>query len=86
MNYFVYIALCNDSTYYIGYTNNLEKRFENHNLKKGAKYTRGRTPIVLKYFECFETLSDALKREYQLKKLTRKEKHKLVKIFDTIKK
>lgn len=79
MKYFVYILLCNDNTYYIGYTNNLKKRLETHNLKKGSKYTRGRTPIVLKYFESFETLSQALKREYVLKKLTKLEKIQLIK-------
>jgi len=78
MKYFVYILTCNDNTYYIGYTNNLQKRLKIHNLKKGAKYTRGRTPVVISYFESFNTLSQALKREYQLKKLTKLEKTKII--------
>jgi len=78
MAYYVYIILCNDNTYYIGYTTNLEKRIETHNLKLGAKYTRGRTPVVLRYYESFETLSDALKKEIKLKKLSRQKKTELI--------
>lgn len=85
MNYFVYILLCNDNTFYIGYTKNLENRLFKHNIKKGAKYTRGRTPVVLKYFEQFETLSQALKREYFLKHLTKPEKNNLINNSDILK-
>ncbi len=80
--YFVYIVECSDNTYYIGYTNNLDKRIKAHNEgKTGAKYTRSRLPVILKYSESFTTLSEALKREYQLKQLTRKEKLKLLNNF-----
>lgn len=79
MNYYVYLLKCSDNTYYCGYTNNLEKRINNHNTSKsGAKYTKYRRPVILKYFETFENLSDALKREYRIKKLTREQKEKLI--------
>lgn len=73
MNY-VYIVECSDNTYYTGWTNNLESRIEAHNNGTGAKYTKSRRPVVLKYFEQFNTKSEAMKREYQIKQLTRKEK------------
>lgn len=77
MTYYIYILRCVDNTFYTGYTNDLEKRIQTHNNKKGAKYTRGRTPVRLIHFETFDNKSDALKREYEIKKLSRKEKLKL---------
>jgi len=75
MEHFVYILKCSDDTLYIGYTNDIEKRLVAHNTSNtGAKYTRGRRPVALKYFEKFETKSEAMKREAVLKKMTRKEK------------
>lgn len=80
MEYFVYILECKDKTLYIGYTNNLEKRVLSHNnLKSGAKYTKGRRPVVLVYFENYKTKSESLKREIILKKMTRTEKIDLIK-------
>lgn len=76
--YYVYILECHDHTYYTGYTNDLNKRVAAHNAKKGAKYTRGRTPVVLVYHEIFEEKSDALRREYGIKQMTRREKEKLI--------
>lgn len=77
--YCVYIAECSDGTYYIGYTKNIERRIKEHNTsKKGAKYTSGRRPIILKYYETYKTISEALKREYQLKNLSRNEKQTLI--------
>lgn len=81
--YYVYILECSDNTLYTGYTNNLEKRIKTHNLKKGAKYTRFRTPVKLKYFEEYKDLSCALKREIEIKKLNRKEKLKLIQKRDS---
>lgn len=75
----VYILECNDGTLYIGSTNHLEKRLHEHNhLKSGAHYTKIRRPVTLAYFEPFETLSEARKREYVLKQLTRSEKLELI--------
>ncbi|OPJ56732.1 GIY-YIG nuclease family protein [Alkalithermobacter paradoxus] len=79
MNY-VYILECNDKTLYTGYTNNLERRIDTHNKGKGAKYTRYRLPVKLLYFETFSTKSEALKREYQIKKMTRKQKENIIKL------
>ena len=76
--YFVYILECADATLYIGSTNDIEKRVLNHNTSKsGAKYTKARRPVVLKYSESFETKSEALKRECELKKFSRQDKMKL---------
>ena len=77
MSWFVYLLECNDGTLYCGITNNLEKRINTHNKGKGAKYTKSRLPVKIFYFESLENKSDALKREYQLKKLKRKEKIEL---------
>ncbi len=78
--YYVYILECSDKTFYIGSTNNLDKRIDSHNNSKvGAKYTKGRRPVVLKYSESCKTKSDALKRECLLKKYSRIEKEELIK-------
>lgn len=77
--HYVYIAECNDGSYYTGYTSNIEKRIKAHNEGKGAKYTRGRIPVKLIYCEDCMTKSEALKREHQIKKLNKKQKIQLVK-------
>ncbi|QSX05299.1 GIY-YIG nuclease family protein [Sedimentibacter sp. zth1] len=82
--YYTYIVECNDNTLYTGYTTNIKKRILVHNLGKGAKYTRGRTPVVLKYYEEFDRKEDALKRECSIKKLTKKEKLKLIDTFEDL--
>ncbi len=76
--YYVYIVECRDKTLYTGYTTNLEKRIKAHNEKKGAKYTRGRVPVILKYYEEYENKVDAMKREAQIKKLRKSKKLKLI--------
>lgn len=72
--HYFYVLECNDTTLYAGYTNDLEKRIKTHNDKKGAKYTKYRTPVKLIFAQTFETKSDALKQEYAFKQLTRKQK------------
>jgi putative endonuclease len=77
---FVYILECSDKTLYSGWTNNMEKRLQEHNEGKGgAKYTRGRRPVRLVYREPCPTKSDALKREREIKKLSRAQKLLLIK-------
>jgi len=76
--YYTYLARCSDKTLYIGYTNDIKKRELAHNEGKGARYTRGRLPVRIVYFEEFETRSEAMKREYQLKRFTKNEKEMLV--------
>lgn len=75
--HYVYVLRCADDTLYTGWTTNLDKRIQAHNDKKGAKYTKSRTPVALFYYEEFETKSEALKREAAIKKLPRSEKLKL---------
>ncbi len=77
MSHYAYILECADKTYYCGYTNDLEKRIETHNSGKGAKYTRGRLPVKLAYYEEFDTKEEAMSREWHLKQLSRSEKQAL---------
>lgn len=70
----VYILECNDKTLYTGITDNFDRRFAAHNAGKGAKYTRGRGPLMLRYLEVCPDRSAALKREFAIKQLTRSEK------------
>lgn len=78
MTAYVYIVECADGTLYSGWTNDLEKRIAAHNAGDGAKYTRSRRPVRLRYYETFEEKSKALRRECALKKLTRAEKIALI--------
>lgn len=77
MNY-VYILKCSDGTLYTGYTKDLEKRLRVHNAGRGARYTRARLPVELVYHEEYETKCEAMRREYAIKQLTRKEKIQLI--------
>lgn len=81
MNY-VYILECSDKTLYTGWTTNLNKRVKKHNNGNGAKYTRGRLPVKVKYFKKYSTRSEAMKREYAIKQLTKSKKKKLIKNFE----
>ncbi|MCX5780733.1 MAG: GIY-YIG nuclease family protein [Firmicutes bacterium] len=75
---YVYILKCKDNTYYTGYTVDLERRLEEHRQGLASKYTRGRTPIELVYCEKASSKSEAMQREWQIKKLTRVEKQGLI--------
>ena len=77
MNY-TYMLRCRDNSLYTGWTNNIEKRLEDHNSGKGAKYTRGRGPLELVYREECENHSQALKRELAVKAMSREEKQSLI--------
>lgn len=82
MFFMVYILQCADNTLYIGSTNDIEKRLYQHNsLKSGARYTKARRPVTLVYAEYCETRGQALRREYQVKQLTRQEKLQLIRAF-----
>lgn len=70
----LYILECKDGTLYTGVTDDLSRRLAAHRAGKGAKYTRGRGPLILRYTECCEDRSAALRREIQIKRLTRAEK------------
>ena len=77
---YVYILRCKDNTLYTGWTNNLENRVKMHNLGMGAKYTRGRRPCTLLYFETFSTKEEAMRREYEIKHFSKVEKENLIKL------
>ena len=70
----VYILQCKDDTLYTGSTDHLERRLQMHRSGKGAKYTRGRGPLTLRYVESCTDRSHALRREHAIKSLTRQEK------------
>lgn len=74
----VYILECKDGTLYTGITDDLERRIKAHNEGKGAKYTRGRGPVRLRYREDCESHSAALRRELAVKRLSRQEKLALI--------
>ncbi|MEA1890678.1 MAG: GIY-YIG nuclease family protein [Pseudomonadota bacterium] len=74
----VYIVQCADNSLYTGITNDVEARVAQHNLGKGAKYTRSRSPVRLVYTEVTENKGAALRREIQIKKLSPQQKRNLV--------
>ena len=74
----VYIVQCADGTFYTGITNNLERRLKQHNAGTASRYTRYRLPVTLIYQEVQPTKSAALKRELEIKKLSRKAKQRLI--------
>lgn len=77
--HFIYILECADGTFYTGYATDVSKReWEHNNSDKGAKYTRCRRPCKVIYTEEYPTRSEAQKRESEIKKLSRKEKIRLI--------
>lgn len=81
MNY-TYLLRCADNSLYCGWTNELDRRIKAHNDGKGAKYTKGRRPVHLAYYEIFNTKEEALRREAAIKKLSRKDKLELIANWD----
>lgn len=77
MNY-TYIVKCRDNTYYTGWTKDLDRRMKAHNSGTGAKYTRSRRPVRLVYYEAYGTKEEAMRREREIKRMSRKEKEKLI--------
>ena len=77
--HYVYLAKCKDGTLYAGYTIDLKERESKHNAGEGAKYTKYRRPVKIVYSEKFKTVGQAMKREAEIKKLSRKEKENLIK-------
>ncbi len=79
MAYYVYMLECCDNTLYTGIAKDVHKRLKEHNTsEKAAKYTRARRPLRLVYTQELPTRSEALKREYAIKKLKREEKLRLI--------
>lgn len=78
-NWYVYMVRCSDRTLYTGIAKNIEKRISEHNSEKGgARYTRARKPVELVYAEQVSSRSEAARREWQIKHLTRDKKKKLI--------
>jgi putative endonuclease len=80
MEWYMYVILCFDNSFYCGITTNLQKRLKQHNgiIKGGAKYTRSRRPCKYIYKEAAQNRSDASKKEAAFKKLNRKQKEKYI--------
>ena len=77
-DYFTYILRGADGSLYTGWTNDLQHRLTAHNSGRGAKYTRARRPVTLVYCEILSTKSEAMRREWAIKHLTRAEKLALI--------
>ncbi len=80
-NWYVYIIRCSDESLYTGITIDIERRIDEHNNSDllGARYTRTRSPVKLVYQESLDSRSEATKREYKIKRLSRTEKEALLK-------
>lgn len=78
MSFFTYLARCSDNTLYTGYCKNIQQREEMHNAGSGARYTRSRRPVKILYFEEYKTKPEAMKREYEIKQLSRPQKEALI--------
>lgn len=79
--YYTYILLCSDGTLYTGWTTDLVKRLRAHNAGTGSKYTKTRLPVTPVYYESHENKQAAMRREYQMKQLSREEKMTLIRNF-----
>ena len=77
--WFVYILKCKDKSLYTGITNNIQKRLIDHRSGRGSKYVRSRLPVKIVHSEKVKTKSKALRREAEIKRLTRQQKLKLIK-------
>ena len=77
MSWYVYMVRCRDNSLYTGSTNDLSRRIQVHNSGKGAKYTKSRLPVTLVYREECPDKSTALKRECEIKRLTKVKKEQL---------
>lgn len=75
---FTYILTCADGSLYCGWTNHLKRRVKAHNDGRGAKYTKSRRPVILSYYEAFPTKEEAMRREYAIKQMSRREKLRLI--------
>ncbi len=80
MNY-TYLLECADGTLYCGWTNDLDRRLAAHMRGTASKYTRSRRPVRLVYYESFDTRHEAMRREKEIKGLTRREKERLIAFF-----
>lgn len=80
MPYYVYILLCKDGSYYTGHAKNVKHRIEQHKKGQGARYTRMHEPAKIVYVEEFNSRSDAMKREREIKSFSHSKKQRLVNV------
>ncbi len=80
MPYYVYMILCKDGSYYTGYAKNLKNRVEEHKRGRGARYTRIHEVEKIVYKEEFNSRSEAMKREREIKSLSHRKKQQLANI------
>jgi predicted GIY-YIG superfamily endonuclease len=77
-DFYVYILRCNDCSYYIGHTDDLEKRLAEHNTGNYGSYTAKRLPVELVFMQEFATRDEAFAVEHKIKKWTRMKKEALI--------
>jgi predicted GIY-YIG superfamily endonuclease len=82
MPYYVYILLCKDGSYYTGYAKDVKRRVERHKKGQGARYMRIHEPEKIAYVEEFDSRSEAMKREREIKSLSHSKKQRLVNSYD----
>ena len=82
MPYYVYILLCKDGSYYTGYAEDVKRRVERHKKGQGARYTRMHEPEKIVYVEEFDSRSETMKREREIKSLSHRKKQRLVNLYD----
>ncbi len=76
--YFIYMLKCADGSLYTGYTTDISHRLHEHQKGRGSKYVRSRLPVKLVYYEAYSSKEAAMKREAEIKKLSRQQKLKLI--------
>jgi len=81
MPYYVYLIVCENDTFYAGYTKNVDARVRQHTNGKGARYTRMHKPKRLVYVEEFDSRAEAMKKERKIKKLSHQQKLRLAKLW-----
>ena len=77
-DHYIYVLQCADDTLYTGYTTDVDRRVAEHAAGEGAKYTRGRTPVEVVHVEAFDSKSGALRREHEIKSMSRDRKESLI--------
>lgn len=83
--YYLYLLRCSDNSLYCGQTKNLKRRIKEHNSNDSkSKYTRAKRPVKLVYFEKYKTVNEVLRREFEIKKMTKTKKEILIKNFFTL--
>ena len=84
MSHYTYVLRCDDGSLYTGYTTDISRRVEEHNLGQGAKYTKSRTPVRLVRVELFNEKGEAMSREHEIKQFSKENKEAIVSEEDDI--